>query len=381
MTHLASGEGLAVEHGFGARASAMLRELVGTSSVSGQEHRAARVFARHAQELGFEVSIDRAGNAIAVRGAPESARDAREICLLGHIDTVPGGIPVRVEGGVLHGRGAVDAKGPLMALLAGASLAELGPGVRVRVVAAVGEETPDSPGARYLVDRIRPDACIVGEPSGWDGVTLGYKGRLLVECEAGRGGAHSAGPESSAPDAVFSWWRCVLELVDEINGRICTQSADEPRVFDRLQASLSGMGTEHDGLRDRAWCMGGFRLGSGVTPEELEASIRARTGADLSVQFTGHTPAHATGRSDPVVRALSASIADAGTRARHKHKTGTADLNVVGPVWGCPIAAYGPGDSSLDHTPVERIELDEFVRSIGVVRGAVARLGEELTHR
>ena len=33
----------------------------------------------------------------------------REIVLLGHIDTVPGHIPVRIEDGVLHGRGSVDA--------------------------------------------------------------------------------------------------------------------------------------------------------------------------------------------------------------------------------------------------------------------------------
>jgi LysW-gamma-L-lysine carboxypeptidase len=42
-------------------------------------------------------------------------------------------------------------------------------------------------------------------------------------------------------------------------------------------------------------------------------------------------------------------------------------MNVVGPVWQCPIAAYGPGDSTLDHTPEERLGLIEYGRAIRVL--------------
>ena len=52
-------------------------------------------------------------------------------------------------------------------------------------------------------------------------------------------------------------------------------------------------------------------------------------------------------------------------------------MNVVGPAWGCPIAAYGPGDSALDHTPEEHIDLDEYQAAIGVLASALARLMEE----
>jgi LysW-gamma-L-lysine carboxypeptidase len=50
-------------------------------------------------------------------------------------------------------------------------------------------------------------------------------------------------------------------------------------------------------------------------------------------------------------------------------------MNVVGPIWNCPIAAYGPGDSLLDHTPNEHIELDEFSRSIQILSEVLNRLG------
>jgi acetylornithine deacetylase/succinyl-diaminopimelate desuccinylase-like protein len=47
---------------------------------------------------------------------------------------------------------------------------------------------------------------------------------------------------------------------------------------------------------------------------------------------------------------------------------------VVGPAWGCPIVAYGPGDSSLDHTPNEHIEIEEFLRGIDVLAQALEAL-------
>jgi LysW-gamma-L-lysine carboxypeptidase len=42
-------------------------------------------------------------------------------------------------------------------------------------------------------------------------------------------------------------------------------------------------------------------------------------------------------------------------------------MNIVGPAWGCPIVAYGPGDSSLDHTPEEHIEWGEYHKAIEVL--------------
>ena len=64
-----------------------------------------------------------------------------------------------------------------------------------------------------------------------------------------------------------------------------------------------------------------------------------------------------------------------GVRPRFLKKTGTSDMNVVGPAWRCPIVAYGPGDSSLDHTPNEHIVLEEYERSIDVLSEALVAGG------
>jgi LysW-gamma-L-lysine carboxypeptidase len=46
-------------------------------------------------------------------------------------------------------------------------------------------------------------------------------------------------------------------------------------------------------------------------------------------------------------------------------------MNVVGPAWGCPIVAYGPGDAAMDHTPDEHIEIEEFRRGVDVLAQAL----------
>jgi LysW-gamma-L-lysine carboxypeptidase len=51
-------------------------------------------------------------------------------------------------------------------------------------------------------------------------------------------------------------------------------------------------------------------------------------------------------------------------------------MNVLGPQWGCPIVAYGPGDSSLDHTPEEHISLNEYLAAIRVLTRVLKRLAE-----
>lgn len=355
-----------------------VHRLVATPSVSGSEHRAVCEFVRIASAWGFETSIDDAGNGIATRrsgdrdGAERNSRPT-ELVLLGHIDTVPGDIPVRIADGVLHGRGSVDAKGPLAAMLSAAARADLPSNCVVRVVAAVGEETPVSPGARHLSKTWRPDACIIGEPSGWTGVTLGYKGRLVMVASLEQRSGHSAGPHGSAGDSVVALWSSVLSAIACLN-------ETHTGAFDTIQATLRSLNTESDGLHDRAALTAGFRLPRWITPEVLEAMLRglARGIAGLTLRFEGHEVAHASDRNDPVVRALSAGVRSLGERPHPKLKTGTADLNVVAPMWRCPIAAYGPGDSALDHTPTEHLLLDEYCRSIRVLVHAIHGLLSEI---
>lgn len=49
---------------------------------------------------------------------------------------------------------------------------------------------------------------------------------------------------------------------------------------------------------------------------------------------------------------------------------------MVAPVWGCPAQVYGPGDSALEHTPDERIELAEYEKAVAVLAAALEELAK-----
>ena len=124
-----------------------VREVIAIQSLSGAETAVAEYLVSVMQELGFEAVVDEAGNAV---GSREKLNDdgeiERTVVMLGHMDTVPGDIPVRIEDGILHGRGSVDAKGPLATFVIAAAQAEIPTGTRLVVIGAVEEESATSKG-------------------------------------------------------------------------------------------------------------------------------------------------------------------------------------------------------------------------------------------
>ena len=97
---------------------------------------------------------------------------------------------------------------------------------------------------------------------------------------------------------------------------------------------------------------------------------------DAEIHFAGDEPAHRAPKNTPLVRSFLSAIRSQGGTPAFALKTGTSDMNIVGPVWNCPIVAYGPGDSSLDHTPDEHLSLTEYGDAIAVLQEALAGLAE-----
>ncbi|MGB3218843.1 MAG: [LysW]-lysine hydrolase [Anaerolineae bacterium] len=353
----------------------LLRDMLGIESLSGAEGLHADFLTRQMIAFGYtKACVDEAGNAVGEMGDPAAAVT---IVLLGHQDTVPGRIAVRMEDGRLFGRGAVDAKGPLAAFTA--AVARIGPraGVRFVVIGATEEEAASSKGARHIRDRFLaegiPSACLIGEPSGWERVTLGYKGRLLADLHVAGPCGHSAGNRLGVNEQAVHWWQGVIGYTKNYN-----QEREGP--FRQLLPSLRSMASGSDGLSEWADLRVGLRLPPETDIPGLERDLTdlaqgvSAEPAACSLGFSGQERAWVADKNSPLTRSLVAGIRREGGRPGYLLKTGTSDMNVVAPAWNCPIAAYGPGDASLDHTPEEHIVIEEYLRAIRVLERVLAEI-------
>jgi len=337
----------------------LLEEMLSIPSPSTQERALGQWLVSRLRAMGFAARRDEVGNVVAFWGS-----GPRELLLLGHIDTVPGFIPVRREGDRLSGRGAVDAKGPLAAAITAVARQPAGAAYRFTVIGAV-EEEGSSRGARHLKSRRPPDQLVILEPSGWDAVTLGYKGSLRLRYRLSVPMGHGAGPNESAADRAIAFVRRVQDYAAEQGNR--------HNSFDRLDTRVLRFHGDHDGFRDTATMTIGFRLPPNFDVADFQGRLHTwGDGAELRFEYAD--AAVRAEKNTPVVRAFLKGIRDAGGTPRFKMKTGTSDMNILAPAWGCSTLAYGPGDSRLDHTPGEAIDLNEFERGVDVLTAALRQL-------
>lgn len=338
----------------------LLHGLVATPSLSGQEENAVRYLVSEMKSRGFDDAyIDRAGNAVGVKG-----NGPTKIVLLGHIDTVPGDIPVRVIDGVLHGRGAVDAKGPLATFVAAAEQAT-GENATITVVGAVGEESIGSPGAHEAATWPAPHFCIIGEPSSWSAVCLGYRGTVSFTYRLTQAGRHTAGPGETVGEQGVLFWNTLLAEIQQING--------DAEGFNSVGWSLRSINTSTDGLYDTIEMSIGLRLPPTV-PSKIILDLLESIRDNGEIELHGVQEGYSTDKRNPMTPPFLRAIRAEGGNPRFTRKLGTADMTVVGPVWQCPIVAYGPGDASLDHTPEERIDLDDYLRAVRVLTSVLNEL-------
>ena len=237
------------------------------------------------------------------------------------------------------------------------------------------EEERNSEGARFVVDLYKPDFAIIGEPNQWDRVALGYKGSAWANVTVKRGQAHTASGEETAAEAAVDVWLKIKAYVDLFN-------ADKPKVFDKLLLTLRGMESDSDDFEQWTRLKIGVRLPVEVSPDDwygkLEEIItEGHLQGDCQLERVGFAvPAWGCEKNTKLVRSFLSGIRSQDGEPRFVYKTGTADLNIVAPVWQCPAVVYGPGDSSLDHTPNECVELEDYRKAVNVLSATLLKLTE-----
>jgi [amino group carrier protein]-lysine/ornithine hydrolase len=357
-----------------------LTNLLGIYSPSGKEHDIANFLALEMKRMGFEVGIDAIGNVIGVIGTGEPV-----IFLCGHMDTVAGHVPLRMEEGKIYARGAVDAKGPLASMVMAASQVAKEPNFKGKIlIASVVEEEATSKGVRHLITQgINADYAIFGEPSGVENITIGYKGqiqlKLVVKTETGH---------SSTPWLFDNALEKAYELWEKIKAA-CTYPSIEPQEtpFTAITVCLVRM-------------VGG--RGNSVIPFEAEMNLDLRVPIQYSTKqvydkmvkiiatYQSVNPKvgikatvldtvepFEANKASPLVHILSSSVRKVLNKpATLLRKTGTGDMNILGKAMNLPIVTYGPGESHLDHTIDEHIDINEYVQSIAVYKETILKLSE-----
>lgn len=338
--------------------AALLADMLDISSPSGAEAGLAAFLLTRLEAAGFDAHVDAAGNLHAAWGTGD-----RTVALVGHMDTAPGRVPRRHDGRSIYGRGAVDAKGPLAAALTAVSALPRDAGRRWVVIGAVEEEA-SSRGARHLLATIpAPDGLVILEPSGWQGITIGYKGSVRVRWTRTQPAAHGAGQEPSAGDRAVGFVRRVQDHAEARGGG--------PSIFQRVDVRVLRFDAGSDGLEERAEVELGLRIPPGYAAMQVWDDVASLAG-EGEVEVLYADEAVRTDRSSPLARSFVQAVRACGGAPRFKLKTGTSDLNHLAPAWGCPALAYGPGDSHLDHTPDEHIDLDEFDLGVRVLEAALS---------
>jgi LysW-gamma-L-lysine carboxypeptidase len=353
---------------------------LGIYSPSGKEEDAANFLAVEMRRLGFEVGKDGIGNVIGVVGVGEPV-----ILLCGHMDTVPGHVPLRIEEGKIYARGAVDAKGPLAALILAAAAVGNESGFKGKVlVACVVEEEATSRGVKHLITQgIKVNYAIFGEPSGVENITIGYKGQiqLKIVCRTQPGHASMPWLYENALEKAYELW-------EQIKNTYPYPSLEQPEnPFNAITACLVKVvgGRATSIIPYEAEINLDIRVPIQFTTaqvyEQIDKLIATYQAANpkVSVKATvlDTVEPFEANKASTLVHVLSSSVRKVlGRPAVLLRKTGTGDMNILGKAMNLPIVTYGPGDSHLDHTLDEHIDISDYLNAIQVYKETLLRLSE-----
>ncbi len=323
---------------------ALARTLIDIESTTGQEGQVARVLAGYLRERGYSVleqpvAGDRI-NVIAAAGEPD-------VVFSTHFDCVPPFFPSRVDAGVLHGRGACDAKGILAAMVAAAERLRADGETRVGLVFVAGEER-GSDGAkaantigsqtRYLIN---------GEPTELK-LGLATRGCFRVRLTAQGKAAHSGYPELGES--------AIEKLIDVlVSLRAASWPADPQLGVTHYTVGLISGGVAPNVIPSHAEAEVFFRTVG--AHDELRVTLAAAVAGRVDVQEILELPAvrlHTVPGFDTEVFAYFSDVPFLTN-------------------WGTPLL-LGPGTIHVAHTDHEQVAIADLERAVDLYADLAQRL-------
>jgi acetylornithine deacetylase len=216
----------------------------GTQGEQALAHFVASWLEEHGLETSLEqTDLEQRSNVVAViRGSG----GGRSLLLNAHLDTVgvsgmEAPFNAIVENGRLHGRGALDTKAGLAAVMLAAVEAKRRSLRGDVILTAVVDEEYASRGTEALIQRWRADAAIVMEPTSLN-IVIAHKGFVWLEVETKGIAAHGSKPEAGV-DAIMKMGKA-LSALDDLAQQISASSPHPQLGTGSLHASLIQGGQE-----------------------------------------------------------------------------------------------------------------------------------------
>ncbi|MDW8036021.1 MAG: M20/M25/M40 family metallo-hydrolase, partial [Candidatus Korarchaeum sp.] len=338
-----------------------LRELVRTRSLPGEERELAGLVREELLKLGVDsVRIDHAGNVVAwVRRSGEGL-----VLLDAHMDTVPEGsdwlrdpLSGDIVNGYVYGRGSVDMKGGLAAIVYSVPLvSEEGSDLVYAFV--VHEEDQEGFGVRQVISSLHklPDLVIIGEPTSLN-LARGHRGRAEVIVELRGRSSHSSMPE----------------LGDNCLERACEyltylRSIELPSHGVLGRATVAPVRIDaNPGLvpvvPDRCTLLLDRRTVEGESKESIEEQLKGKILRKEVRCYTGYGeeveawfPAWLN--KDPSLLKLAERLG--GELITWRFST---DGSYTAGELGIPTIGFGPGDQEMAHRSDEMVPLEEVGRA------------------
>jgi acetylornithine deacetylase len=352
----------------------LLRLLVSTPSVTGEEAAVADVAAAWLRARGVEAQVVEAApgrpNVIASIGS-----GPRGLVLNGHYDVVPAGDGwtrdpwgAEIADGRLYGRGSADMKAGVacaMAAFVAAARAVPEPKARLLLTLVIDEEDAGRGTRASIANGLDCDWAVVCEPTELRAVRAA-RGNCYLDVAVAGVSAHAGNPDLGV-NAIHAAAQ-VVERVVALDRELQT------RTHPLLIPPRTGVGVIEGGLLVSAVAPGcAIRIDRRTLPGEdgasaladlervLAASPIEPRDAVVTVEMTMEMPPFETPAGHPLLEALSAAAQEAGAPAGEPlGVTYATDAGFIHRDGGIPVVVFGPGSVTEAHKPDESVPLADL---------------------
>lgn len=373
------------------------QKLVRQPSLSGEEGAVTRLVVDEMNALGFDkVWVDKYGSAV---GMIRGAQAGKTLLFDAHTDTVgiaPGSVWTRAPFGAevtdthMYGRGVMDMKGSLAAMIHAAASADRNKlGGTVVISASVMEEVYEGGALKAVMDEVKPDYVVIGEATQLN-LARGGRGRAEIHLEAIGKPAHSSSPQLGI-NAIHLMTKVIAEIEK-------LQVKEHPLMGPGIYALTDIISEPYPAYSViPAKCKATYdrRLLPGETPEGVlneitslsalkDVNFTARIAQSDHITYTGETltahkffPAWELDEDNEFVQMALKGLRASGLDPKlGAYRFCTNAAYSIGTA-GVPTIGFGPGAEGDAHVVDEQLSLLELEKTargyVGIIEAVLGR--------